>query len=116
MTILIVIKIPSLILSCNLFYTFSAGIFEMASLVFCAFTLDRVGRKRLMGSFLLIAGVGLMCSVIILEVAEGNQSTVNLDFYTLLPFMNFFQIPLRNLISLRGNTIGFLNLDFYKLP
>ena len=44
-----------------------------------------------------------------------NLGFNELGFYELSPFMNFFQILLRNPISLRGKTSVFMNLGFYEL-
>ena len=41
-----------------------------------------------------------------------NLGFYELGFYELSPFMNFFQIPLRNPISLRGKNIGFYEPRF----
>ena len=52
---------------------FIGGVFELASSVFAILTVNRIGRKKLVIGCLLVASVGLTCSVIVNESANGDE-------------------------------------------
>jgi len=49
------------------------GVFEIASYAFCMFAIDRVGRRRLMCGCLWTAGLGLLCSALIIEFSHKSE-------------------------------------------
>ena len=73
------------------------GIFEILSYLFCIFVMDRIGRRLLLTFFLLLAGLGLMSSVLTNIYAEGSRSRKNIF---VLFFLVAIQAPI-NFVYLR---------------
>jgi len=53
---------------------YTDGVFEIASYIVCISLMDRIGRRLLLTVMLLLAGIGLIASVIVNEYAGKNQS------------------------------------------
>ncbi|CAK8676580.1 unnamed protein product [Clavelina lepadiformis] len=54
------------------------GVMEIASYLLVMILLDRIGRRIILASFFAVAGIVLICSVIVNTYAEDNQSMVTL--------------------------------------
>ena len=57
----------------NFYYFLLDGVFEIASKIFCILVMDRIGRRILLTFLLLLAGIGLILSVIVNTYAGDNQ-------------------------------------------
>ena len=54
------------------------GVLEIASYIFCILVMDRIGRRILLTFLLLLAGVGLVISVVVNIYAGDNEGLFNL--------------------------------------
>ena len=52
----------------------SDGVFGLCGCFFCVLTMDRFGRRPILSGTLLLAGLGLLASVVTNEYADDNQS------------------------------------------
>ena len=57
----------------NIIRFISDGVFEILAYIFCILLMDRIGRRIILTFLLLLAGVGLILSVIVNEYAGENQ-------------------------------------------